>query len=138
MSILTLCQELIAHIKHRLVTEKGKERLISWVKGKKLKVSPDTFAEIFELPRVENPDFEFPDVRMPDLATISHELRLEGDEWDGEVQYSKTRLKDRYLTLFLFSSHSLLPLKRMIAMSVTRASLLWAIGMGKSINLCCI
>ncbi|GFS30290.1 hypothetical protein Acr_00g0011210 [Actinidia rufa] len=41
---------------------------------------------------------------------ISHKLRLKGDEWDGEVQYSKTRLKDR-------------------------ASLLWAIGMGKSMDL---
>ena len=64
---------------------------------------------------------------MPDLATVSHELLLEGDEWDGEVQCSKTHLKDRYLILFLFSYHSLLPLKRTVAMSVTRASLLWEI-----------
>ena len=49
-SILTLCQEFMANIKHRPVTEKGKERLVSWVRGKKLKVTPDTFAEIFEIP----------------------------------------------------------------------------------------
>ena len=49
-SILTLCQEFMANIKHKLVTDEGKERLISWVRGKKLKVSPDTFAEIFEIP----------------------------------------------------------------------------------------
>ncbi|GFS36402.1 hypothetical protein Acr_00g0045760 [Actinidia rufa] len=72
---------------------------------------------------------------MPDLATVSHELLLEGDEWDGEVQCSKTHLKDRFILLFLFSCHSLLPLKRTVAMSVTRANLLWAIGMGKSIDL---
>ncbi|GFY91218.1 hypothetical protein Acr_07g0014140 [Actinidia rufa] len=65
-SILTLCQEFMANIKHRPVTDK-----------------------------VENPEFEFSDVGMPDLSTISHELLLEGDEWDGEVQCSKMRLKDR-------------------------------------------
>ncbi|GFY85489.1 hypothetical protein Acr_04g0002270 [Actinidia rufa] len=85
----------MANIKHRLVIEKGKESLISWVRGKKLKVSPYTFAEVFELSRVENPDFEFSNVGMSDLATISRELLLEWDEWDGEVQCSKTRLKDR-------------------------------------------
>ena len=72
---------------------------------------------------------------MPYLSTVSHELLLEGDEWDGEVQCSKMRLKDWYLILFLFSCHSLLPLKCTVAMSITRASLLWVIGMGKSINL---
>ena len=60
---------------------------------------------------------------------------MEGDEWDGEMKCIKTRLKDRYLILFLFSCHSLLPLKCMVAMSVTRANLLWAIGTGKSIDL---
>ncbi|GFZ15886.1 hypothetical protein Acr_25g0002950 [Actinidia rufa] len=33
-SILTLCQEFMANIKHKLVTEKGKERLINWVQGR--------------------------------------------------------------------------------------------------------
>ncbi|GFY95652.1 hypothetical protein Acr_10g0010370 [Actinidia rufa] len=85
----------MTNIKHRPVTEKGKEKLISWVRGKKLKVSPDIFVEIFEIPRVKNPEFEFSDVGMPDLLTVSHELLMEGDECDGEVQCSKTRLKDR-------------------------------------------
>ena len=49
-SILTLCQEFMANIKYNLVTEKVKERLLSWVRGKKLRVTPDTFAEIFEIP----------------------------------------------------------------------------------------
>ena len=66
------------NIKHRSVTEKGKERLVSWVRGKKLKVTPDTFVEIFEIPREENPEFEFLDIGMPDLVTVSHELLLEG------------------------------------------------------------
>ena len=136
-SILTLCQEFMANIKHRPVTEKGKERLVNWVRGKKLKVTSNTFAEIFEIPREENPEFEFLDIRMPNLATISHELLLEGDEWDGEVQCSKTRLKDRYLILFLFSCHSLLPLKCIVAMSVTRVSLIWAIGMG-NLSICLV
>ena len=60
---------------------------------------------------------------MPDLATIFHELLLERDEWDGKVKCSKTCLKDRYLILFLFSCHSLLPLKRTVAMNVTRVNL---------------
>ena len=33
-SILTLCQEFMANIKHKSMTDKGKERLISWVRGK--------------------------------------------------------------------------------------------------------
>ncbi|GFS36154.1 hypothetical protein Acr_00g0044390 [Actinidia rufa] len=87
-----------ANIKHEPETEQGKEKLCNWVRGKKLKVTPDTFAEIFEIPREENPEFAFPNVGMPDLAVVSQELLLEGDEWDGEVQCNKTRLKDKLRT----------------------------------------
>ncbi|GFS36297.1 hypothetical protein Acr_00g0045180 [Actinidia rufa] len=73
------------NIKHGLVTEQGKEKLCSWVQGKKLKVTPNTFAEIFEIPREENPEFAFSNVRMSDLAVVSQELLLEGDEWDHEI-----------------------------------------------------
>ncbi|GFY95349.1 hypothetical protein Acr_10g0007340 [Actinidia rufa] len=52
--------------------------------------------------------FDFPDVGMPDLPTISCELLLADDNWDGE---------------------------RTVAMSVTRASLLWAISAGRCIDL---
>ena len=100
-----------------------------------MKVTPDMFAAIFELPREENPEFELPNIGIPNLAIIFHELLLEWEEWDGEVQCNKTHLKDRYLILFLFSCHSLLPLKRTVSMSVTRARLLWAIGTGKTIDL---
>ncbi|GFS36390.1 late embryogenesis abundant protein, group 2 [Actinidia rufa] len=134
-SVLTLCQEFMANIKHESETEQGKEKLCSWVRGKKIKVTPDTFADIFEIPREENPEFAFPNVGMPDLAVVSQELLLEGDEWDGEVQCNKTRLKDKYLILFLFSCHSLLPLKRTVSMNVARARLLWAISTGKTIDL---
>ncbi|GFZ14672.1 hypothetical protein Acr_24g0008620 [Actinidia rufa] len=72
---------------------------------------------------------------MPDLAVVSQELLLEGDEWDGEVQCNKTRLKDKYLILFMFSCHSLLPLKRTVSMNTARATLLWAIGTRKTIDL---
>ncbi|GFY94939.1 late embryogenesis abundant protein, group 2 [Actinidia rufa] len=98
-SVLTLCQEFMANIKHEPETEQGKEKLCSWVRGKKIK---NCFG---------------------------------GDEWDGEVQCNKTRLKDKYLILFLFSCHSLLPLKRTVSMNVARARLLWAIGTGKTIDL---
>ncbi|GFY87384.1 hypothetical protein Acr_05g0010230 [Actinidia rufa] len=54
-SVLTLCQEFMANIKHEPETEQGKEKLCSWVRGKKIKVTPDTFAEIFEIPREEKP-----------------------------------------------------------------------------------
>ena len=47
--------------------------------GKKLRVTPNTFAEIFEFLRIENPEFEFHNVGMPDLPTISRELLL-GDD----------------------------------------------------------
>ncbi|GFZ10931.1 hypothetical protein Acr_22g0003290 [Actinidia rufa] len=93
-----------------------------------IKDDPDTEKE-------KNPDFEFPDVGMPDLAVVSQELLLEGDEWDGEVQCNKIRLKDKYLILFLFLCHSLLPLKHTVSMNTARARLLWAIGIGKFINL---
>ncbi|GFZ03389.1 hypothetical protein Acr_16g0000130 [Actinidia rufa] len=134
-SVLTLCQELMANIKHEPETEQGEEKLCSWVREKKLKVTPDTFAEIFEIPREENPEFVFPNVGMPDLAVVSQEFLLEGDEWDGEVQCNKIHLKDKYLILFLFSCHSLLPLKRTVSMNVARARLLWVIGTGKTIDL---
>ncbi|GFY86447.1 RING/U-box superfamily protein [Actinidia rufa] len=41
-----------------------------------------------------NPETE---KRMPDVAVVSHELLLEGDEWDREPQWNKIRLKDKYL-----------------------------------------
>ena len=75
---------------------------------------------------------------MQDLLTISHELLLGDDNWDGEVQFNKMRLKDRYHMLFLFSCHSLLPLKHTVAMGVTRANWLWEIGTEKSIDLSCM
>ncbi|GFZ15794.1 hypothetical protein Acr_25g0002030 [Actinidia rufa] len=67
-SALTLCQEFMANIKYNPETEKGKEKLCSWVCGKKLKVTPDIFTEIFEIPREDNLEFDFSDVGMPDLA----------------------------------------------------------------------
>ncbi|GFS36308.1 hypothetical protein Acr_00g0045280 [Actinidia rufa] len=123
------------NIKYEPETEQGKEKLCSWVRGKKLKVTPDTFAEIFKIPREENPEFAFPNVGMPDLAVVSQELLLEGDEWDSEVQCNKIRLKDKYLIIFLFSCHSLLPLKRTVSMNVAMARLLWIIGTRKTIDL---
>ncbi|GFY91138.1 hypothetical protein Acr_07g0013340 [Actinidia rufa] len=134
-SVLTLCQEFMANIKHEPETEQGKDKLCNWVRGKKLTVTPDTFDEIFEIPRKKNPEFAFLNVGMPNLAVVSQELLLEGDEWDGEVQCNKTRLKDKYLILFMFSCHSMLPLKRTVSMNVARARLLWAIGTRKTIDL---
>ncbi|GFZ02222.1 hypothetical protein Acr_15g0008300 [Actinidia rufa] len=84
----------MVNIKHEPVTEQGKDKLCSWMQGKKLKVTPDTFAEIFEIPREENPEFAFPNVGMPDLAVVSQELLLEGDEWDGEGQRKKRKLEE--------------------------------------------
>ena len=104
-------------VKNRVVIER-KFDLNSF--NKKLIVTPDTFAKIFDIPRVENPDFAFSNVRMPDLPTISREMLLAGDTWNGEVQCNNTRLKDRYLILFLFSCHFLLPFKCTIAISTTR------------------
>ncbi|GFY87682.1 hypothetical protein Acr_05g0013210 [Actinidia rufa] len=98
-SILNLCQEFMSNIKHRPVTQKGKERMISWVKGKKLRVTPNTFAEIFEIPRVENPEFEFLDVGMPDLPTISHLIRTESEK--PIDRYSLTQSEGKRLKMQL-------------------------------------
>ena len=76
---LTPCQEFMSNIKHKPVIEKGKEKIISWVRGKKLIMTLDTFAKIFDIPRVENSNFIFPNVRLPDLPTISREMLLAGD-----------------------------------------------------------
>ncbi|GFZ14661.1 hypothetical protein Acr_24g0008510 [Actinidia rufa] len=108
-SVLTLCQEFMANIKHEPETEQGKEKLCSWVRGKKIKVTPDTFANIFEIPREENPEFAFPNVGMPDLAVVvSQELLMEGDEWDGEAfvgnRTGKTALKTIDLPRIMFLS----------------------------------
>ncbi|GFS32708.1 hypothetical protein Acr_00g0024160 [Actinidia rufa] len=105
-SALTLCQEFMANIKYNPEIEKE-----------------------------ENPEFEFSDVGMPDLAMVSQELLLEGDEWDGKAQCNKTCLKDKYLVLVLFLCHSLLPLNHTMSMNTTMAKLVWAIGMGKTIDL---
>ncbi|GFZ05440.1 hypothetical protein Acr_17g0010120 [Actinidia rufa] len=78
------------NIKHEPETEQGKENLCSWVRGKKLKkVTLDTFAEIFEIPREKNLEFAFPNVGMPDLAVVSQELLLEGT--NGAVRASLSR-----------------------------------------------
>ncbi|XP_057507328.1 uncharacterized protein LOC130790315 [Actinidia eriantha] len=73
-SVLTLCQEFMANIKHESKSEQGKEKLCSWVRGKKLRVTPDTFAEIFEIPREENLEFAFPNTGMSDLAGVTEHL----------------------------------------------------------------
>ena len=89
-----------------------------------MRITLDTFDEIYGIPRVEKLEFEFLDVGMPNLDAIFQELLMGDDIWDGEVQCNKTRIKDRYLILFLFSCHSLLPLKCTVAMVVARANLL--------------
>ncbi|GFZ03462.1 hypothetical protein Acr_16g0000860 [Actinidia rufa] len=38
--------------------------------------------------------FEFPDAGIPNLPTISRELLLVDDNWDGDVKCNKTHLKD--------------------------------------------
>ena len=132
--IVTLCAEFMANISSP-IAEKGNERIVSWVRGKEIILTPDTFAHYYGLGRVENPDFEYPDVGAPPLSIICNELLKRGETWDGEVQCSKQKLTARYLILFLFSCHSLMPLKRTVDMSLARAQLLWAIGTGKSIDL---
>ena len=47
----------MSNIKHKPVIEKEKEKMISWVRGKKVVMTPNIFAEIFNIPRVENLDF---------------------------------------------------------------------------------
>ena len=132
--VVTLCAEFMANISSP-VAEKGNEKIVSWIRGKEIILTPDTFAHYFRLRRVESPDFEYPDLGAPHLSVICNELLKKGETWDGEVYFSKQKLNPRYLILFLFSCHSLMPLKRTVAMSLNRAQLLWAIGIGKSIDL---
>ena len=128
---MTLCAKFMENISY-LVANKGSEYIMSWVWGKEIILTSDTFARYFGLRRVKKTNFEYPDVRAPPLSVICKELLK---DWDGEVQCSKLKLKAKYLILFLFSCHSLMPLKRTVDMSLNRAQLLWVIGMGKSIDL---
>ncbi|PSS34877.1 Pre-mRNA-splicing factor like [Actinidia chinensis var. chinensis] len=82
----------MANIKNNPEIEKEKEKLCSWVREKKLKVTPDTFAKIFEILREENLEFEFSDLGMLDLVVVSQELLLEGDKWDVSINTTKARL----------------------------------------------
>ena len=82
----------MSNIKHKPIIKKGKEKLISWVRRNKLIVTPNTFTKIFDIPRIENPDFDFPNVGMPDLPTISRKMLLVDHTWDGEVECNKTHL----------------------------------------------
>ena len=132
--VVTLCAEFMANISSP-IAEKHNEKIVSWVRGKEVILTPDTFVHYFGLRRVESPDFEYPDVGAPPLSIICNELLKRGETWDGKVHCSKQKLNSRYLILFLFSCYSLIPLKRTVDMSLTRAQLLWAIGTGKSIDL---
>ena len=64
----------MSKIKHKSIIEKGKEKMISWVRGKKLVVTPNTFTKIFDIPWDENLDFSIPDVGMPNLSAISSRI----------------------------------------------------------------
>ena len=64
--MVTLCPEFMANILSP-IAEKGNEKIVSWVRGKEMILTPDTFVHYFGLRRVENPDFEYPDVREPPL-----------------------------------------------------------------------
>ncbi|GFS41392.1 hypothetical protein Acr_00g0074030 [Actinidia rufa] len=102
-SILTLCQEFMVNIKYKPVIEKGKERFTSWVLGEKV-VTPDTFTEVFGIPREKKPKFKLLDIGMPDLVTISHELLLEGEEWNGEFAMGDWHGKNIDLSRMMFMS----------------------------------
>ncbi|GFY91301.1 hypothetical protein Acr_07g0014970 [Actinidia rufa] len=117
------------------MTEKGSKLIKSWVRGKKIILTPDTFVRYFGLRRVANPEFDYPNVGAPLVSVLCEELLEKGETWDGVGQCSKKKLCAKYLILFLFSCHSLMPLKRTVSMSLLRAQLLWAIGTGKSIDL---
>ncbi|GFZ16815.1 hypothetical protein Acr_26g0000850 [Actinidia rufa] len=132
--ILTLCAEFMSNIS-TLVAEKGSELIKSWVRGKEIILTPDTFVRYFGLRRVANPEFDYPNVGAPPVPVLCEVLLEKGETWNGVGQCSKQTLCAKYLILFLFSCHSLMPLKRTVSMSLLRAQLLWAIGTGKSIDL---
>ncbi|GFS33971.1 hypothetical protein Acr_00g0031530 [Actinidia rufa] len=58
---------------------------------------------------------------MPDLVTISRELLLEGDEWNGEVQCSKMHLKDKASLLWAIGTGTFIDLPRMMFLSLCDA-----------------
>ncbi|GFZ19877.1 hypothetical protein Acr_28g0005820 [Actinidia rufa] len=105
----------MANIKYNSETKKGKEKLCSWVQGKKLKATLDTFAEILEIPREDNPKFKFSNVGMPDLAVVSQELLLEVDEWDVSMNTARARL------LWVIGMRKTIDLPRMMFLSLCAA-----------------
>ena len=118
--ILTLCAEFMSNISAP-VTERGSEHIRSWVRGKEVILTPDTFVRYFGLRRVEDPKFDYPDLGAPSTQTLCEVLLNPGETWSGEGQCDKLKLHPKYLFLFLFSCHSIMPLKRRVSMSLHRA-----------------
>ncbi|GFS35097.1 hypothetical protein Acr_00g0037810 [Actinidia rufa] len=72
--VVTLYAEFMENISSP-IDEKGNTKIVSWVQGKEIILTPDSFAHYFRLRQVENPNFEYPDVGVPPLSNIEEHVK---------------------------------------------------------------
>ena len=99
----------------------GRERLESWVKGTPLTLTPDTFVQIYGVPRVANAQFVWQGLGPEVNEQVYLEILKPGAPRPGDIQLKKKFLKERYLPLFLWTCHTILPLARLSDVSLMRA-----------------
>ena len=98
-------------------------------------LTPDTFVQIYGVPRVANAQFVWPGLGPEVTEQVYLEILKPGAPRPGDIQLKMKFLKERYLPLFLWTCHTILPLARLSDVSLMRAQLLWAIGTGLTIDL---
>lgn len=129
MAIIALCRQFMANI-HTADDTPGKEKLESWVRKTSVVLTLNTFVQIYGVPRVENAPFAWPGLGLEATETICNKVLKPGALRPGDTQTKKKFLNERYLPLFIWSCHTLLPLSWLAEISLMRAQLLWAIETG--------
>ena len=128
-----LCGEFFANI-ISIEEDPGKEHITSWVRGKNITITPDSIAALCKLKRTEGAQFQFKEDPDIDTTVVASEILLPNQTWEKKF-VGKNVVNDRYLPLFLWSTHNLIPIGRTSEMDTQRGKLLWAIGTGKPIDL---
>ena len=129
----TLVAEFMANISSDPVCG-DRHILRSWVRGRDIVITPDSFTEQFGLPRVAHPEFTYDGEHPPSHKEMCAEILAPGESWTAS-QIRVRQIAPRYHPLFLWTCYSIFPLGRTVECSRMRGQLLWAIGTGRSIDL---
>ncbi|GFS42481.1 hypothetical protein Acr_00g0080060 [Actinidia rufa] len=87
--------EYLGNMEHGSPTKRSKSKGKAGVDYDASRFTGQNEEKLFnKIPQEETLEFAFPNVGMPDLAVVSQELLLEGDEWDGEGQRKKRKLEE--------------------------------------------